>query len=162
MIDVIKYDFKKYVSVIISILGIIFGWLIYDLIYRFSLKTYVYTFICSVFVLITAMSWIYSVLFSYRGAFMQVRTVLGIIMIPNVLIVIIPGQKKVAASLVANETPNPKYRMIAKQRSLHNNYLTLPVIFIMISNHYPIIYATTYSCIIIPIILIIGALIRHF
>ena len=93
---------------------------------------------------------------------MQIGTVLGTIMVANVLMIIIPGQKKVVASLLANETPNPIHGAIAKQRSLHNNYLTLPVIFIMISNHYPLIYATKYSWIIISIILIIGALIRHF
>ena len=154
MIDIIKYDFEKYEAVIISILGIIFGWLVYDMMCRISLKTNVYTLILSIFILITIMSWIYSELFSYRGAFMQIGTVLGTIMVANVLMVIIPGQKKVVASLIKNETPDAKYGMVAKQRSLHNNYLTLPVIFIMISNHYPIIYATTYSWIIIPIILI--------
>ena len=162
MIDIIKYDFEKYEAVIMSILGIISGWLIYDIICRISLKTNVYTLIGSIFILITAMSWVYSEIFSYRGAFMQIGTILGTIMVANVLMVIIPGQKKVVASLIANETPDPKHGMIAKQRSLHNNYLTLPVIFIMISNHYPLIYATKYSWIIIPIILIIGALIRHF
>ena len=162
MIDIIKYDFEKYEAVIMSILGIIFGWLIYDIICRISLRTNVYTLIGSIFILITAMSWVYSEIFSYRGAFMQIGTILGTIMVANVLMVIIPGQKKVVASLIANETPDPKHGMIAKQRSLHNNYLTLPVIFIMISNHYPLIYATKYSWIIIPIILIIGALIRHF
>ena len=162
MIDIIKYDFEKYEAVIISILGIIFGWLIYDIICRISLRTNVYTLIGSIFILITAMSWVYSEIFSYRGAFMQIGTILGTIMVANVLMVIIPGQKKVVASLIANETPDPKHGIIAKQRSLHNNYLTLPVIFIMISNHYPLIYATKYSWIIIPIILIIGALIRHF
>ena len=162
MIDIIKYDFEKYEAVIMSILGNIFGWLIYDNICRISLKTNVYTLIGSIFILITAMSWVYSEIFSYRGAFMQIGTILGTIMVANVLMVIIPGQKKVVASLIANETPDPKHGMIAKQRSLHNNYLTLPVIFIMISNHYPLIYATKYSWIIIPIILIIGALIRHF
>ena len=161
-IDIIKYDFEKYEAVIMSILGIIFGWLIYDIICRISLRTNVYTLIGSIFILITAMSWVYSEIFSYRGAFMQIGTILGTIMVANVLMVIIPGQKKVVASLIANETPDPKHGMIAKQRSLHNNYLTLPVIFIMISNHYPLIYATKYSWIIIPIILIIGALIRHF
>ena len=162
MIDIIKYDFERYEAVIMSILGIIFGWLIYDIICRISLKTNVYTLIGSIFILITAMSWVYSEIFSYRGAFMQIGTILGTIMVANVLKDIITGQKKVVASLIANETPDPKHGMIAKQRSLHNNYLTLPVIFIMISNHYPLIYATKYSWIIIPIILIIGALIRHF
>ena len=162
MIDIVKYDLEKYEAVIISLLGIVFGWVIYDLVCRLSLKTNVYVLISSIFILITVMSWAYSELFSYRGAFMQIGTVLGTIMVANVLMIIIPGQKKVVASLLANETPNPIHGAIAKQRSLHNNYLTLPVIFIMISNHYPLIYATKYSWIIISIILIIGALIRHF
>ena len=162
MIDIVKYDLEKYEAVIISLLGIVFGWVIYDLVCRLSLKTNVYVLISSIFVLITIMSWAYSEIFSYRGAFMQIGTVLGTIMVANVLMIIIPGQKKVVASLLANETPNPIHGAIAKQRSLHNNYLTLPVIFIMISNHYPLIYATKYSWIIISIILIIGALIRHF
>ena len=162
MIDIVKYDFEKYEAVIISLLGIVFGWVIYDLVCRLSLKTNVYVLISSIFILITVMSWAYSEIFSYRGAFMQIGTVLGTIMVANVLMIIIPGQKKVVASLLANEAPNPIHGAIAKQRSLHNNYLTLPVIFIMISNHYPLIYATKYSWIIISIILIIGALIRHF
>ena len=162
MIDIVKYDLEKYESVIISLLGIVFGWVIYDLVCRLSLKTNVYVLISSIFILITVMSWAYSEIFSYRGAFMQIGTVLGTIMVANVLMIVIPGQKKVVASLLANETPNPIHGAIAKQRSLHNNYLTLPVIFIMISNHYPLIYATKYSWIIISIILIIGALIRHF
>ena len=162
MIDIVKYDLEKYEAVIISLLGIVFGWVIYDLVCRLSLKTNVYVLISSIFILITVMSWAYSEIFSYRGAFIQIGTVLGTIMVANVLMIIIPGQKKVVASLLANETPNPIHGAIAKQRSLHNNYLTLPVIFIMISNHYPLIYATKYSWIIISIILIIGALIRHF
>ena len=162
MIDIVKYDFEKYEAIIISIIGIIIGWLLYDLICRFSLKTNVYVLIVAILILISTMSWIYSELFSYRGAFMQIGTVLGTIMVANVLMVIIPGQKKVVASLLSGENPNPKHGMIAKQRSLHNNYLTLPVIFIMIGNHYPFVYATTYSWVIISLILIVGALIRHF
>ena len=162
MIDIVKYDFEKYEAIIISIIGIIIGWLLYDLICRFSLKTNVYVLIVAILILISTMSWIYSELFSYRGAFMQIGTVLGTIMVANVLMIIIPGQKKVVASLLSGENPNPKHGMIAKQRSLHNNYLTLPVIFIMIGNHYPIVYATSYSWVIISLILIVGALIRHF
>ena len=107
MIDIVKYDFEKYEAVIISLLGIVFGWVIYDRVCRLSLKTNVYVLISSIFILITVMSWAYSEIFSYRGAFMQIGTVLGTIMVANVLMIIIPGQKKVVASLLANETPNP-------------------------------------------------------
>jgi len=94
MIDLEKYDLEKYEAIIISLLGIIFGWVIYDFICRISLKTNVYVLICSIFILITVMSWVYSQIFSYRGAFMQIGTVLGTIMVANVLMIIIPGQKK--------------------------------------------------------------------
>ena len=93
---------------------------------------------------------------------MQMGVTLGTIMVANVLMVIIPGQKKVVAQLIAKKTPSPEYGIRAKQRSLHNNYLTLPVIFIMIGNHYPTAYATSYSWVIIVLTIIIGGLVRHF
>ena len=93
---------------------------------------------------------------------MQIGSMLGTIMVANVLMIIIPGQKKVVQSLLENKKPDSIHGITAKQRSLHNNYLTLPVIFIMISNHYPTIYATDYSWIIISLIIIVGALIRQF
>ena len=93
---------------------------------------------------------------------MQIGSMLGTIMVANVLMIIIPGQKKVVKSLLENKKPDSIHGITAKQRSLHNNYLTLPVIFIMISNHYPTIYATDYSWIIISLIIITGALIRQF
>ena len=93
---------------------------------------------------------------------MQIGSMLGTIMVANVLMIIIPGQKKVVQSLLENKKPDPIHGTTAKQRSLHNNYLTLPVIFIMISNHYPTIYATDYSWVIISLIIIASALIRQF
>ena len=84
MIDIVKYDLEKYEAVIISLLGVVFGWVIYDFVCRLSLKTNVYVLISSIFILITVMSWAYSEIFSYRGAFMQIGTVLGTIMVANV------------------------------------------------------------------------------
>ena len=93
---------------------------------------------------------------------MQMGVTLGTIMVANVLMVIIPGQKKVVAQLITKKIPSPEFGIRAKQRSLHNNYLTLPVIFIMIGNHYPTAYATSYSWVIIVLTIIIGGLVRHF
>ena len=93
---------------------------------------------------------------------MQIGSMSGTIMVANVLMIIIPGQKKVVQSLLENKKPDSIHGITAKQRSLHNNYLTLPVIFIMISNHYPTIYATDYSWIVISLIIIASALIRQF
>jgi uncharacterized membrane protein len=80
----------------------------------------------------------------------------------NVFLVIIPNQKIVVADLRAGRTPDAKYGKIAKQRSTHNNYLTLPVIFLMLSNHYPLAFATEYSWIIASLIFLMGVTIRHY
>jgi uncharacterized membrane protein len=83
-------------------------------------------------------------------------------MAANVLMVIIPGQRKVVADLIAKRAPDPLHGQRGKQRSTHNNYLTLPVVFVMISNHYPLAYATRFSWLILALVLVIGGLLRHF
>jgi uncharacterized membrane protein len=93
---------------------------------------------------------------------MQMGALIGTMMVANVFLVIIPNQKKVVADLIAGRTPDPKLGAQAKQRSLHNNYLTLPVIFTMIANHYPLAFASRWNWAILAIVLVIGALIRHF
>src|SRR5262249_24096330 len=75
---------------------------------------------------------------------------------------IIPNQKKVVADLIAGRTPDPALGEQGKQRSVHNNYLTLPVVFLMISNHYPLLYATQYNWLIVAVMLAIGPAIRHY
>jgi uncharacterized membrane protein len=83
-------------------------------------------------------------------------------MAANVLMVIIPGQRKVVADLIAGRTPDPVHGRRGKQRSTHNNYLTLPVVFVMISNHYPLAYATRWSWLILALVIVMGGVIRHF
>ena len=84
------------------------------------------------------------------------------IMAANVAMIIIPNQKIVVADLKAGRVPDAKYGKIAKQRSLHNNYLTLPVIFFMLSSHYPLAFATQWNWLIASLIFLEGALIRHW
>jgi uncharacterized membrane protein len=79
-----------------------------------------------------------------------------------VFLVIIPNQKKVVADLIGGRTPDPRLGQQAKQRSLHNNYLTLPVVFVMISNHYPLAFASRWNWVIFALVLVVGAVIRHF
>ena len=93
---------------------------------------------------------------------MQMGAVIGTIMAANVLLVIIPNQKVVVADLIAGRTPDPKLGNVAKQRSMHNNYLTLPVLFVMISNHYPLAFASRFNWLILALVLVVGAVIRHF
>ena len=91
---------------------------------------------------LVVLAFAYTFVFSGRGAFMQMGALVGTIMVANVAMVIIPNQRIVVADLIAGRQPDPKLGAVAKQRSLHNNYLTLPVIFVMIANHYPLAFAT--------------------
>ena len=93
---------------------------------------------------------------------MQMGALIGTIMAANVLMVIIPGQRKVVADLIAGRTPDPVHGQRGKQRSTHNNYLTLPVVFVMLSGHYPLAYATRWSWAIFALLLVMGGVIRHF
>jgi uncharacterized membrane protein len=109
-----------------------------------------------------ALTYLFTRVFSGRGAFTQIGALIGTIMVANVFVVIIPLQKKTVAALIAGRTPDPAWGEIGKQRSVHNNYLTLPVIFLMLSNHYPLFFATEYNWIIVAIVLLIGPMIRHY
>ena len=162
MIDLEILDITELQAVAISIGGIILGWAIYDGLCRSPLgRNDVYLAVAG-FVFLVILSYGYTQIFSARGAFMQMGVTIGTMMVANVLMVIIPGQKNVVVALKAGDAPDPVYGMRGKQRSLHNNYLTLPVIFVMIGGHYPAIFATSYSWVILGLVLIIGAVIRHF
>lgn len=114
------------------------------------------------FVFLVALCYGFTYVFSGRGAFIQIGAVIGTIMVANVFIVIIPGQKKMVAAMTAGQAPDPEYGRQGKQRSVHNNYLTLPVVFLMISNHYPLMFGTHYNWLIFAIVLVLGFVIRHF
>ena len=162
MIDLEVLDITQLQAVFLSLGGIVIGWIIYDGLCRSPLGKNDLILALAGLVFLVLLSFIYTEVFSHRGAFMQMGVTIGTMMVANVAMVIIPGQKKVVQALKAGGDPNPIYGVRGKQRSLHNNYLTLPVIFVMIGGHYPIIFATEYSWLILGLILIIGALIRHF
>mgnify|MGYP001222240606 FL=1 len=162
MIDLEVLDITQGQAVLLSLGGILVGWLVYDGLCRSPLGRNDLILALSGLIFLIFLSYIYTKIFSHRGAFMQMGISIGTMMVANVAMVIIPGQKKVVKALKAGEEPNPIYGARGKQRSLHNNYLTLPVIFVMLGVHYPIIFATEYSWLILGLILVIGALIRHF
>jgi uncharacterized membrane protein len=83
-------------------------------------------------------------------------------MVANVFAVVIPNQRKTVTALLSGREPNPVWGEEGKQRSVHNNYLTLPVVFLMISTHYPLMFATRFNWLIVAIVLAIGPVIRHF
>ena len=162
LIDTFKLELKQYEAILLSILGIVISWIVYDQMCKSIIGKNINFLAVAVLIFITIISYFYFQIFSGRGAFMQVGVIIGTIMVANVSMIIIPGQRKVVASLIKGEKPNPIHGSTAKQRSLHNNYLTLPVVFIMLGGHYPMLFATQYSWIIISIVIIIGSLIRHF
>lgn len=162
LIDKNILDLTPVMAALISIGTLILGWVIYDLLCRSPLGKNDLALGLAGFVFIVALTYGFGHIFSARGAMMQIGALIGTIMAANVLMIIIPGQRKVVASLIKGEAPDPAHGKRGKQRSLHNNYLTLPVIFVMLSNHMPLAYATKWSWVIFALIVIIGVLIRHF
>ena len=114
------------------------------------------------YVILVGMAYFYTSVFSGRAAMLHLGAFTATIMSANVFAIIIPNQKIVVADLIAGRTPDAKYGKIAKQRSTHNNYLTLPVIFLMLSNHYPLAFGTEYTWIIASRVFLMGVTIRDW
>lgn len=162
MIDPRVMPLTPWSAIGLSVATLVAGWVVYDLLCRSPLGENEMALSLVGFAFIVACAWGFTQIFSARGAYMQIGALIGTIMAANVLMVIIPGQRKVVADLIAGKTPDAVFGKRGKQRSTHNNYLTLPLIFVMISNHYPLAYATRYSWVILALVLIMGAVIRHF
>lgn len=149
-------------AIIISVLTLLGGWIAYDLLCRSPIGERTGLLAVCVFALIVGAAYLFGQVFSGRGAFIHVGAMVGTMMAANVFRVIIPNQKKITASLLAGEAPDPKLGKIGKQRSLHNNYLTLPVLLFMVSNHYPFLYAHPHAWLVVALIVLSGGMIRHF
>jgi len=162
LIDNAKMPLDVPRAVMLSAGSLAAGWFVYDALCRSPLGEKTGPLAIALFVEIAAFTYFYDAIFSDRAAFLHVGALIGTIMAGSVFFVIIPNQKKVVADLIAGRKPDPKYGAQAKQRSLHNNYLTLPVIFMMISNHYPIVFGNPASPALALGIVVVGALIRHY
>jgi len=138
------------------------SWLVYDALCRSPLGNRDRLLGVVVFALLTLLAWTLHRVFSGRAAFIHVGSAIGTIMAANVFFVIIPGQKKMVDAMRAGKLPDPIYGMRGKQRSVHNNYFTLPVLFIMISNHYASTYGHAYGWAVLALISAAGVSIRHF
>lgn len=144
-------------------LGFMFGgYVVYDLLCKSALAKNDLFLGIAIFVLVSIAAYALTHIFSGRGAFMTFGAMLGTIMAASVFFVIIPGQKKMVERLRAGETVDPSPGIAGKQRSVHNTYFTLPVIFVMISNHYAMTYSHEYNWLILIAISMAGALIRIF
>lgn len=149
-------------AIAISLAGLAAGWFIYDGLCRSPLIHRPGWLALAVFALILIAAYGFTHVFSGRGALIHVGAFIGTIMAANVFAVIIPNQRKITAALLKGEAPDPSFGITGKQRSLHNTYLTLPVLLMMISNHYPMITNHHEAWILVGLIVIGGGALRHF
>jgi uncharacterized membrane protein len=164
LIDRQVFDMSPTLAVVLAVSFLVAGWLIYDLICRIfgQRQQGDRTVALLVMLYVAFASWLACHLFAGRAAYLLVGAMIATIMSANVFFWIIPGQRKVVASMKAGQTPDPIHGKIGKQRSVHNTYFTLPVLFSMLSNHYSMTYAHAYNWLILIIIMAASMPIRQF
>ena len=162
LIDPAKMDLSTWQAIVISAGSLAVGWLIYDGLCKSKLGEHPTLLMVLLFVVLVVMSWGYNQVFTGRAALLHLGAFTATIMTANVAMVIMPNQRIVVADLKAERVPDAKYGKIAKLRSTHNNYLTLPVIFLMLSNHYPLSFGTPYAWVIACLVFLMGVTIRHY
>ena len=162
LIDRSKADLSQVQAILIG-LGFIFGGLgLYEGLCRSPLGERPRLFGTVWFLALTAAAYALTHLFSDRGAFIHVGAILGTAMVGNVFLVIIPNQTAIVRAMLAGQPVDPRLGAMGKQRSVHNNYMTLPVLFIMISNHFPLVTGHSLSWLLLAMISAAGVSIRHF
>ena len=162
MIDRGVADIAPWQAIAISVALLVGGWIFYDQLCKrlgFAHETVLAVVMIAFFTLV---AWGLSHVYSGRAMFMQVGAMIGTIMAWNVFFVIIPGQRKLVEAKERDVAPDPIHGLQGKQRSVHNNYFTLPVLFIMISNHYPLTYGHRHAWLVLIAILLVTAFVRHF
>ena len=162
LIDTEIADINNFQAIAISLGSILFGWIIYNSACKSPLGNNSNLLLLLLFFFLLFLSWFYTSIFSGRAAFLHLGAITATLMTANVFFIIIPNQKIVVSDLKAGRKPDPKFGIIAKQRSTHNNYLTLPVIFFMLSNHYPLAFASDLNWAIAPLVFLLGVSIRHY
>ena len=162
LIDPAKADLSVFQAIIISAGSLLVVWVVYDFLCKSALGNNPTGLMLLLFVVLVVMSWGYNQIFTGRAAMLHLGAFTATIMSANVFLIIMPNQRIVVKDLKEGRTPDPKYGKIAKLRSTHNNYLTLPVLFLMLSNHYPLAFATEYTWIIASLVFLTGVTIRHY
>jgi uncharacterized membrane protein len=162
LVDKSVLDLTATQAALFSLVSLVLAWLLYEGACRSRIAEHELAFVIGGYVFLVGLTYAFTHVLSGRGAFNQIGAIIGTIMVANVFLVIIPNQKKTVAALLAGERPDPELGKTGKQRSVHNNYLTLPVIVLMISNHYPLLFATRYNWLIVAIVLALGPVVRHF
>ncbi|MFN3645117.1 MAG: urate hydroxylase PuuD [Gemmobacter sp.] len=162
LVDPNVLDVPVWGAVLISMASLAFGWVAYNTICKVFVNANQTAVMVALFVVLVGMAFFYTQVFSGRAALLHLGAFTATIMSANVFFIIMPNQRIVVADLQAGRKPDAKYGKIAKQRSTHNNYLTLPVIFLMLSNHYPLAFASDYNWVIASLVFLMGVTIRHW
>lgn len=162
MVDRGVADLSSWQAVGAGLASLVVGWIVYDLLCRSRLGKHDLAFGAVVYLLLVGAAWVLTHFLSGRAAYIHVGAMIGTIMVANVAMVIIPGQRKMVNEMVAGRKPDPIYGIRGKQRSVHNNYFTLPVLFIMISNHFAMTYRHDHAWLVLAAIMLAGVFIRHF
>jgi uncharacterized membrane protein len=155
-------DLSSFEAIAIGLASIIIAWVVYTLLCDSILGTKPTLLALILFLLLVAAAWLLSNVFSGRGAFIHVGAIIGSIMVGNVFFIIMPGQRKMVASLAEQKMPDPSIPAKALLRSRHNNYFTLPILFIMISNHFPSTYGHQYNWAVLAVLAILSIIVRHY
>jgi len=161
LIDKDVADLSTGAAIAISVALLAAAWVVYDVLCRL-LGARPLVLAALLLGLVTLASWGIGHLFSGRAVYIQVGAMLGTMMVGNVFFVIIPAHWELVRAKQAGREPDPAANERGKLRSVHNNYLTLPVVFTMISNHFPFTYGHSYSWLILVVLLVLGAWVRHF
>lgn len=146
----------------IGIGSFIAGWVIYDLLCKSALRKKPLLFALAGIIILTGFAYFYSQVFSGRAAFIHFGAMIGSIMVANVFFVIIPSQKAMVKAAKKGQLPDPQKGKNALFRSIHNNYFTLPVLFVMLSNHFPGTFGNKYQWIVLAAISIGAAGVKHW
>ena len=160
LIDKSVADLSKAAAIAIGVAFIAGGWIIYDLLCKSPLARNNNVLSGVLFVLLCVAAWGLTQIFGGRGAYMHFGAMLGTIMVANVAMVIMPSQRAMVRAAEAGQDPDPRFGIAGKQRSVHNTYFTLPVLFVMMSNHYAFTYGHRYNWALLIALSIAGALIR--
>jgi len=162
MIDKQVLEITSFNAILISILSLVISWFIYDLLCKSKIIKNNLLFVSIIFVLLVLVSFVLTKIFGPKFAFLSVGLIIGSNMFGNVFTVIIPNQKNIINSSLKNEKFDTSLSLAAKQRSIHNNYSTFLVLFIMLSGHYSFIVYHKYNWLILCVVALISATARHF
>ena len=149
-------------GILASVLGLLLFWVIYDLLFKSKVVHKSLIFIGIIFIIISISAYFYSTIFNPRAVYMQIGAMIGTVMVANVFFVIIPVQKKLVAACEDLTEVSKELGLMGYTRSRHNNYFTLPVLFMMISGHYPMIYSGDYGWVVLIAVVGILVMIRHY